>query len=126
MRLLKPVATTALSFAFLAAGAYAQNYQSSQSQSTTQSTTSTDAYGNTQTSTHHRAKRSQHTTLPDGTTVNSEQKTHSTHYDANGNPVAGEHTTTNSQDTVDPNTNTQTHTETSTHTESTPRTPPQQ
>ena len=123
MRLLKPLATTALSFAFLTAGAFAQTAQSSQS--TTQSTTSTDAYGQSQTSVHHKAKKSTQTTLPDGTTVNSEQKTDASRYDANGNPVAGQRTTTNSQDTVSPDGSTQTHTQTQTHTESnTPTTPP--
>ncbi|HEV2578504.1 MAG TPA: hypothetical protein VGU25_14970 [Acidobacteriaceae bacterium] len=123
MRLLKPLATTALSFAFLTAGAFAQTAQTSQS--TTQSTTSTDAYGQTQTSVHHKAKKSAQTTLPDGTTVNSEQKTDASHYDANGNPVAGQRTTTNSQDVVSPDGSTQTHTQTQTHTESnTPTTPP--
>ncbi len=124
MRLLKPLATTALSFAFLTAGAMAQN-QTSQAQSTTQSTSSTDAYGNTQTSTHHKARRTQNTTTPDGTTVQSEHKTDATRYDSNGQPIAGQRTTTNSQDTVSPDGNTQTHTQTQTHTESqTPTTPP--
>lgn len=125
MKLLKPLATTALSFAFLTAGAMAQDAQTQQTQSTTQSTTSTDAYGNTQTSTHHKAKRKQQTTLPDGTTVNSEHKTDATRYDANGNPIAAQRTTSNSQDTVSPDGTAQTHTETQTHTESqTPTTPP--
>jgi hypothetical protein len=124
MKLLKPLATTALSFAFLTAGAMAQD-QTQQTQSTTQSTSSTDGYGNTQTSTHHKAKRKQHTTLPDGTTVDSEHKTDATRYDANGNPVAGQRTTSNSQDTASPDGSTQTHTDTQTHTESgTPTTPP--
>jgi hypothetical protein len=123
MKLLKPLATTALSFAFLTAGAMAQDTQ--QSQSTTQSTTSTDPYGNTQTSTHHKAKHKQQTTLPDGTTVNSEHQTDASHYDANGNPVAGQRTTSNSQDTVSPDGTNQTHTQTQTHTETqTPTTPP--
>jgi len=121
MRLLKPIATTALSFAFLTTGALAQNQQSTQS--TTQSTTSTDAYGQTQTTKHHKSKSTQQTTLPDGTTVTTQQRTDADHYDANGNPVAGQRTTTNSQDTVNPNTNTTSHTETSTHTESNPTTP---
>lgn len=122
MRLLKPIATTALSFAFLTAGALAQNSQTSQS--TTQSTTSTDAYGQTQTSVHHKAKKSQQTTLPDGTTVTSQQKTDATRYDANGNPIAGQRTTSSSQDAVSPDGSSQTHTETQTHTESgTPTTP---
>jgi len=121
MRLLKPIATTALSFAFLTAGALAQNQQSTQS--TTQSTTSTDAYGQTQTTTHHKAKKTQQTTLPDGTTVTTQQKTDATHYDANGNPVAGERTTTNSQDAVTPDGQTRTHTETQTHTQTNPTTP---
>ncbi|HXS12254.1 MAG TPA: hypothetical protein VN734_06100 [Acidobacteriaceae bacterium] len=121
MRLLKPIATTALSLAFLTAGALAQNQQSTQS--TTQSTTSTDAYGQTQTTTHHKAKKTQQTTLPDGTTVTTQQKTDATHYDANGNPVAGERTTTNSQDAVTPDGQTRTHTETQTHTQTNPTTP---
>lgn len=118
MRFMKPMAVTALSFAFLTAGAMAQNQQTSQS--TTQSTTSTDAYGNTQTSVHHKAKRRSQTTLPDGTTVTSQQKTDASHYDANGNPVAGQRTTTSSQDAVSPDGSTQTHTETQTHTQTNP------
>lgn len=122
MRLLKPLATTALSFAFLAAGAYAQNYQSSQS--TTQSTTSTDPYGNTRTTTQHKADRNSQTVLPDGTTVTNQHRSESSGYDANGQPIAGQHTSTNSQDTVSPD-GTQTNTRTSTHTETgTPTTPP--
>jgi hypothetical protein len=122
MRLMKPIAATALSFAFLTAGTLAQSQQTTQS--ATQSTTSTDAYGQTQTSVHHKAKRSSQTTLPDGTTVTSQQKTDATHYDSNGNPVAGQRTTSNSQDTVSPYGNSRTHTETQTHTESNPA-PPQ-
>jgi hypothetical protein len=122
MRLIKPIAATALSFAFLTAGALAQNQQTTQS--TTQKTTSTDAYGQTQTTTHHKARRSQQTTLPDGTTVNSRQKTDATRYDANGNPVAAQRTTTSSQDTASPDGTTQTHTQTQTHTESNPTPPP--
>jgi hypothetical protein len=121
MRFLKPIATTALSFAFLTVGAMAQNQQNTQS--TTQSTTTTDPYGQTKTSVHHKAKRSTQTTLPDGTTVNSQQKTDATRYDANGNPIAGQRTTTNSQDMASPDGSTQTHTQTQTHTESNP-TPP--
>lgn len=123
MRLLKPLATTALSFAFLTAGAMAQNYQTSQS--TTQSTTSTDAYGQSQTSVHHKARKSSETTMPDGTTVKTQHKTEASHYDADGNPIADQRTTTHSQDTVSPDGSAQTHTETQTHTESgTPTTPP--
>jgi hypothetical protein len=122
MRFLKPLATTALSFAFLTTGAMAQNAQSTQS--TTQSTTTTDPYGQTQTSVHHKAKKSTQTTLPDGTTVNSQQKTDATRYDANGNPIAGQRTTTNSQDTTSPYGDSRTHTETQTHTESNPTPPP--
>lgn len=122
MQLLKPLATAALSFAFLTAGAMAQDAQTQQTQSTTQSTSSTDAYGNTQTSTHHKAKRKQHTTMPDGTTVDSEHKTDATRYDANGNPIAGQRTTTDSQDAVSPDGSAQTHTETQTHTEQSPTT----
>ncbi|HEY4011207.1 MAG TPA: hypothetical protein VGM11_13720 [Acidobacteriaceae bacterium] len=123
MRFLKPLATTALSFAFLCAGAYAQNTQ--QSQSTTQNTTSTDAYGNTQSTTQHKAKSSDQTTLPDGTVVNRQHKSDATRYDANGNPIVDQHSTSNSQDTVTPD-GTQTRTETQTHTETgtTPTTPP--
>jgi hypothetical protein len=124
MRLLKPIATTALSFAFLTAGALAQNQTQQNSQSTTQSTTSTDAYGQTQTQTQHKAKKTEQTTLPDGTTVTTQQKTDATHYDANGNPVAGQRSTSNSQDTVSPDGQTQTHTETQTNTQSNPTTPP--
>lgn len=122
MRLLKPLATTALSFAFMTAGALAQNAQTSQS--TTQSTTSTDAYGQTQTSVHHKAQKSDQTTLPDGTTVTTQQKTDASHYDANGNPIAGQRTTSSSQDAVSPDGNAQTHTETQSHTESGTPTPP--
>jgi hypothetical protein len=122
MRLLKPIATTALSFAFLTAGALAQNTQNSQS--TTQSTTTTDAYGQTQTSTHHKARKSEQTTMPDGTTVTTQHKTDASHYDANGNPVAGQRSTSNSQDTVSPDGQTQTHTETQTNTQSNPTPPP--
>jgi len=122
MRLLKPIATTALSFAFLTAGALAQNQQSTQS--TTQSTTTTDAYGQTQTQTHHKSKKTQQTTLPDGTTVTTQQRTDANHYDAKGNPVAGQRTTSNSQDTVSPDGQTRTHTETQTNTQSNPDTPP--
>jgi hypothetical protein len=121
MRFLKPLAATALSFAFLTAGAMAQNQQTTQS--TTQSTTSTDAYGQTQTSVQHKAKKQSQTTLPDGTTVTTQQKSNATRYDANGNPIAGQRTTTSSQDTANPYTNSTTHTETQTHTESNP-TPP--
>ena len=121
MRLLKPLATTALSFAFLTAGALAQSQQST---STTQSTTTTDAYGRTQTRTQHKAKSTEQTVLPDGTVVRNDRSTNSTHYDANGNPVAGQRTTTNSQDTVSPDGQTQTHTETQTHTQSNPTPPP--
>lgn len=122
MRLLKPLVTTALSFAFLTAAAVAQSQQTSQS--TTQSTTSTDAYGQTQTSTHHKSKKTQQTTLPDGTTVTTQQHTDADRVDANGNPVAGQRTTSNSQDTVSPDGTTQTHTSTQTHTESNPQTTP--
>jgi hypothetical protein len=122
MRLIKPIAATALSFAFLTAGSLAQSQQTTQS--TTQSTTSTDPYGQTQTSVHHKAKKSTQTTLPDGTTVNSQQKTDATRYDANGNPIAGQRTTSNSQDTASPDGTTQTHTQTQTHTESNPDTVP--
>ena len=122
MRLLKPLATTALSFAFLTAGALAQNAQTSQS--TTQSTTSTDAYGQTQTQTQHKARKSSQTTLPDGTQVTTQQKTDASQYDANGNPIAGQRTTTSSQDTTSPYGNNSTHTETQTHTESNPTPPP--
>lgn len=121
MRLLKPLATTALSFVFLTAGALAQNQQT---QSTTQSTTSTDAYGQTQTQTQHKARKTQQTTMPDGTTVTTQQKTDASHYDANGNPIAGQRTTNNSQDTVSPDGQTRTHTETNTNTQSAPTTPP--
>ena len=123
MRLLKPIATTALSFAFLAAGALAQNQQNSQS--TTQSTTTTDAYGQTQTQTQHKSKKTQQTTLPDGTTVTTQQRTNASGYDANGNPVAGQRTTTHSQDTVSPDGQTRTHTEVQTNTQSSPTTPQQ-
>lgn len=122
MRFLKPLATTALSFAFLTAGAMAQNQQTTQS--TTQSTTSTDGYGQTQTSVQHKAKSQSQTTLPDGTTVTTQRKTDANHYDANGNPIAGQRTTTNSQDTVSPDGTTQTHTQTQTHTETNPNTVP--
>ena len=122
MRLLKPLATTALSFAFLTAGALAQNQQSTQS--TTQSTTTTDAYGQTQTQTQHKARKTQQTTLPDGTTVTTQQKTDANHYDANGNPVAGQRTTSSSQDTVSPDGQSRTHTETQTNTQSNPTPPP--
>lgn len=122
MRLLTTLATGALSLAFMTAGAMAQNQQTTQS--TTQSTTSTDAYGQSQTTTHHKARKSQQTTLPDGTTVNSQQKTDATRYDANGNPIAGQKTTTNTQDTASPDGTTQTHTQTQTHTESNPQTVP--
>ena len=121
MRFLKPLAASALSFAFLAAGAMAQTQQQT-TQSTTQSTTNTDAYGQTQTSVHHKAKKDQQTTLPDGTTVTSQHKTDATRYDANGNPIAGQRTTTDSQDTSSPDGTTQTHTQTQTHTESNPTT----
>lgn len=124
MRLLKPLATTALSFAFLTAGTVLAQDQST-SQSTTQSTTNTDATGQSQTSVHHKSRRSTQTTTPDGTTVTTQHKTDADRYDANGNPVAGQRTTTNSQDTVSPDGSTQTHTQTQTHTESnTPTTPP--
>jgi hypothetical protein len=122
MRLLKPIATTALSFAFLTAGALAQTQQNTQS--TTQSTTSTDAYGQTQTSTHHKARKSEQTTMPDGTTVTTQQKTDASHYDANGNPVAGQRSTSNSQDTASPDGQSRTHTETQTNTQSNPTPPP--
>jgi Tfp pilus assembly protein PilV len=122
MRLMTILGTGALSLAFMTAGAMAQNQQTQQS--TTQSTTSTDAYGQTQTTTHHKARKSQQTTLPDGTTVNSQQKTDATRYDANGNPIAGQKTTSNSQDVVSPDGTTQTHTQTQTHTESNPQTVP--
>jgi hypothetical protein len=122
MRLLKPLATTALSFAFLTAGALAQNQQSTQS-TTTQSTT-TDAYGQTQTQTEHRSKKTEQTVLPDGTTVTTQQRTNSNGYDANGNPVAGQRTTQSSQDTVSPDGQTRTHTETQTNTQSAPPPPP--
>jgi Flp pilus assembly protein TadD len=121
MRLLKPLALSALSFAFLTAGAFAQNQQT---QSTTQSTTTTDAYGRTQTQTQHKAKATEQTTLPDGTVVTTQRKTDSTGYDANGNPIAGQRTTTNTQDTVSPDGQTRTHTETNTNTQSAPTTPP--
>ena len=120
MRLLKPLAISALSFSFLAAGAFAQNQQT---QSTTQSTTTTDAYGRTQTETQHKAKSTEQTTLPDGTVVTTQRKTDSTGYDANGNPIAGQRTTTNTQDTVSPDGQTRTHTETNTNTQSAPTTP---
>jgi hypothetical protein len=122
MRLLKPIATTALSFAFLTAGALAQNQQNTQS--TTQSTTTTDAYGQSQTQTHHKARKSEQTTLPDGTTVTRQQKTDASHYDANGNPIAGQRSTSNSQDTVSPDGYNRTHTETQTNTQSNPTPPP--
>ena len=122
MRLLKPLATTALSFAFLTAGALAQNQQSTQS--TTQQTTTTDAYGQTQTQTQHKAKKTQQTVLPDGTTVTTEQRTNASGYDANGNPVAGQRTTTSSQDTVSPDGQARTHTETQTNTQTAPAPPP--
>ncbi len=67
------------------------------------------------------------TTLPDGTNGRNltQQKTDADHYDANGNPVAGQRTTSSSQDTVSPDGSSATHTETQTHTESgTPTTPP--
>lgn len=118
MRLLKPIATTALSFAFLTAGALAQNQQSTQS--TTQSTTTTNAYGQTQTQTEHKAKKTQQTTLPDGTTVTTQERTNSSGYDANGNPIVTNRTTTSSQDTASPDGQTQTHTETQTHTQTAP------
>jgi hypothetical protein len=122
MRLLKPLATTALSFAFLASGALMAQSQST-AQSTTQSTTTTDPYGQTQTTTHHKAKRSQQSTLPDGTTVNSQQRTESNGVDANGQPIGGQRSTSNSQDTVSPSGNTQTHTETQTNTQAQPTEP---
>ena len=121
MRLMKLVAATALSFAFMTAGALAQNQQSTQS--TTQSTTTTDAYGQTQTQTQHKAKKTQQTTLPDGTTVTTQQRTNASGYDANGNPIASQRTTSSSQDAVSPDGQTATHTETQSHTESNP-TPP--
>lgn len=124
MRFLKPIATTALSFAFLTAGALAQVPQQQTTQSTTHSTTSTDAYGQTQTSVHHKSQKQSQTTMPDGTTVTTQQKTDASHYDANGNPVAGQRTTSSSQDTVSPDGTTQTHTSTQTHTESSPDTVP--
>jgi Tfp pilus assembly protein PilV len=122
MRLLKPVATTALSFAFLTAGALAQTQQSTQS--TTQSTTSTDAYGQTQTQKQHKSKKTEQTTLPDGTTVTTQQRTNASGYDANGNPVAGQRSTSNSQDTVSPDGQSRTHTETQTNQQSNPTPPP--
>jgi hypothetical protein len=124
MRLLKPLATTALSFAFLTAGALAQTPQQQQTQSTTQSTTTTDAYGQSQTQTQHKAKSTEQTTMPDGTVVTRQRQSNSTGYDANGNPVAGQRTTNNSQDTVSPDGQTRTHTETQTNTQSAPTTPP--
>lgn len=123
MRWMKPIAVTTLSFAFLAAGAFAQNSQTSQSK--TQSTTTTNAYGDTQTTTHHRARKSQSTTMPDGTTVTSQQKTDSRRYNANGNQIAGERTTTSSQDTVSPDGMSSTHVETKTHTQSNAQPQPQ-
>jgi Flp pilus assembly protein TadD len=124
MRFLKPIATTALSFAFLTAGALAQTPQQQTSQSTTQSTTTTDAYGQTQTQTQHKAKSTEQTTLPDGTTVTTQHRTDASGYDANGNPIVRQRSTTSSQDVVSPDGQTQTHTETNTNQQSNPTPPP--